>query len=45
MQLEARGWLRHCATSRKVSGSISDDVIGIFHSHNPLGCIMVPGFD
>ena len=25
------GWLRHCATSRKVSGSISDGVIGIFH--------------
>jgi len=28
------GWrisLRHCATSRKVAGSISDGVIGIFH--------------
>ena len=24
-------WLRHCATSRKVEGSISDGVIGIFH--------------
>jgi len=24
-------WLRHCATSRKVAGSIPDDVIGIFH--------------
>ena len=24
-------WLRHCATSRKVAGSISDGVIGIFH--------------
>jgi len=23
--------LRHCATSRKVAGSISDGVIGIFH--------------
>ena len=22
-----RGWLRHCATSRKVSGSIADDII------------------
>jgi len=26
-----RGWLRHCATSRKVAGSIPDGVIGIFH--------------
>jgi hypothetical protein len=26
-----RGWLRHCATSRKVAGSIPDHVIGIFH--------------
>ena len=24
-------WLRHCATSRKVVGSIPDGVIGIFH--------------
>ena len=24
-------WLRHCATSRKVAGSIPNDVIGIFH--------------
>jgi hypothetical protein len=23
-------WLRHCATSRKVTGSIPDGVIGIF---------------
>ena len=28
-------WLRHCATSRKVAGSIPDLVIGIFHWHNP----------
>ena len=27
-----------CATSRKVTGSIPDDVIGIFHWHNPSGC-------
>jgi hypothetical protein len=33
-------WLRHCATSRKVVGSISDDVTGIFHWHNPSGRIM-----
>jgi hypothetical protein len=24
-------WLRHCATNRKVAGSISDGVIRIFH--------------
>ena len=24
-------WFRHCATSRKVAGSIPDGVIGIFH--------------
>jgi len=26
-----RSWLRHCARSRKVAGSIPDGVIGIFH--------------
>ena len=26
-----RGWVRLCATSWKVMGSILDDVIGIFH--------------
>ena len=26
-----RSWLRQCAKSRKVAGSIPDDVIGIFH--------------
>ena len=26
-----RIWLRHCATSRNVAGSIPDGVIGIFH--------------
>jgi hypothetical protein len=30
-------WLRHCATSRKVAGSIPDGVTGIFHWHNPSG--------
>ena len=24
-------WLRYCATNRKVAGSITDGVIGIFH--------------
>ena len=28
---QRRSWLRHCATSRKVAGSIPDGVIGIFH--------------
>jgi hypothetical protein len=32
-----RSWLRHCATRRKVAGSISDGVIAIFHWHNPSG--------
>ena len=35
-----RIWLKHCATSRKVAGSIPDDVIGIFHYHNPSGLTM-----
>ena len=26
-----RSWLRHCATSREVAGSIPGDVVGIFH--------------
>ena len=26
-----RSWLRYCATSRKVAGSIPDGVMGIFH--------------
>jgi len=30
-------WLRHCATSRKVTGSIPYGVNGIFHWHNPSG--------
>jgi hypothetical protein len=32
-----RSWLRHCATSRKVAGSLPDGVTGIFHCHNPSG--------
>jgi len=38
-----RSWLRHCATSRKVAGSIPDSVIGIFHSQNPSGRTMALG--
>jgi hypothetical protein len=26
-----RSWLRHCVTNRKVAGSITDGVNGIFH--------------
>jgi hypothetical protein len=35
--------LRHCATSRKVAGSIPDGVTGIFHWHNPSGRTMALG--
>jgi hypothetical protein len=38
-----RSWLMHCATSRKVAGSIPDGVIGIFHWHNPSGRTMALG--
>jgi len=40
-----RSWLRHCATSRKVAGSIPDSVIGILHWHNPSGRTYDPGVD
>jgi hypothetical protein len=36
-------WLRHCATSRKVAGSIPDGVIGFFHWHNLSGRSMALG--
>jgi hypothetical protein len=36
-------WMRHCATKRKVEGSIPDCVIGIFHSHSPSGRAMTLG--
>jgi hypothetical protein len=35
--MRQRSWLRHCATSRKVAGSIPDGVIGFFHWPNPSG--------
>jgi hypothetical protein len=38
-----RSWLRHCSTSRKVAGSISDGVIGNFNSHNHFGRTMALG--
>jgi hypothetical protein len=30
-------WLRHCATNRKVAGSIPNGVVGTFRLHNPSG--------
>jgi hypothetical protein len=36
-------WLRHCATNRKVAGSIPDGIIGIFNWHNPSGRTMALG--
>jgi hypothetical protein len=30
-RVRRHSWLRHCATSRKVAGSIPYGVIGIFH--------------
>jgi len=38
-----RSWLRHCATSRKVAGSIPDGVTGIFHWRNPSSRTMALG--
>ena len=37
MATQWRSWLGHCATSRKLAGSIPDCVNGIFHWHNPSG--------
>ena len=36
-------WLRFCATNRKVTGSIPDGVIGIFHWRNPSDRTMALG--
>jgi hypothetical protein len=36
-------WLRHCATNRKVAGSIPDCVTGIFNWHNRSGRAVVLG--
>jgi hypothetical protein len=38
-----RSWLRHCATSQKVAGSVPDYVVVIFHWHNPSGRTMALG--
>jgi hypothetical protein len=36
-------WLRHCATSRKINGSIPNVVNDTFHGHNPSDRTMVLG--
>ena len=36
-------WLRHCATSHKVVGSIPDGIIVSFHWRNPSGRTMAMG--
>jgi hypothetical protein len=41
MALYLHEW--HCATRRKVAGSIPDGVIGIFHWQNPIGRTMALG--
>ena len=38
-----RSFLRHCATSQKVAGSISGGVTDIFHSLKPSGLSMILG--
>jgi hypothetical protein len=35
--------MEHCATNRKVAGSIPDGVTGFFYLHNPSGRTMVLG--
>jgi hypothetical protein len=36
-------WLRRCATNQKATDSIPDNVIGIFHWHNPSDRTMALG--
>jgi len=38
-----RGWLRHCATSRKVAGLIPDGFTGNLHWRNHSGSTMALG--
>ena len=38
-------WLRRCATNRKVTGSIPDGVIGIFHDIKSFRSHYDPGLD
>jgi hypothetical protein len=39
-----RSWLRYCATSRKVAGSIPHEVIDFFNVPNPSNRTMALGF-
>ena len=41
--MQRRSCLRHCATSRKVAGSIPDHDIGIFHWLHVSGCTIALG--
>ena len=41
--MRRRSWLRHCATSQKVTSSIPNGVFGIFHWHNPSGHTLALG--
>jgi hypothetical protein len=38
-------WWRHCATNRKVAGSIPDGFIKVFHRHNPSDGTMTLGLN
>jgi hypothetical protein len=38
-----RSWMRHCTTSRKVAGSITDEVIEFFTLPNPSSRTMALG--
>jgi hypothetical protein len=38
-----RSWLRHCATNRKITGSIPDGVTGFFQWLNPSSRIVAQG--
>jgi hypothetical protein len=40
MDAGARSLFRHYATSRKVAGSIPDEVTGFYNLPNPSSCIM-----
>jgi hypothetical protein len=41
--MRQHSWLRHYATSRKVAGSIPDEVFGIFNWPNPSSRTMALG--
>ena len=41
--IRSRSWMRHCGTSRKVAGSISDGVFEICHCLQSSGCTVAVG--